>query len=94
MVELWHRMAVAADRLQGESENMEVEGLTMSEVGAAVSLLPAPGEEDEDFPSSMNILVLSCPDVTETLQTWLTTTMQAQQSILSSYLPNIPIPRD
>ena len=89
MVELWHRMAVAADRLQGESENMEVEGLTMSEVGAAVSLLPAPGEEDEDFPSSMNILVLSCPDVTETLQTCLTTTMQAQQSILSSYLPNI-----
>ena len=82
-------MAVAADRLQGESENMEVEGLTMSELGAAVRLLPAAEHEDEDFPSSMNILVLSCPDVTETLQTCLTTTMQAQQSILSSYLPNI-----
>ena len=91
MVELWHRLAVAADQLQGEieSEVVEVEGLTMSELGAAVRLLPAPEHEDEDFPSTMNILVLSCPDVTETLQTCLTTVMQAQQSTLSSYLPHI-----
>ena len=61
----------------------------MSEVGAAIPLLPAAEEEDEDFPSSMNILVLSCPDVIETLQTCLTTTMQAQQSTFSSYLPSV-----
>ena len=91
LVELWHRLAVAADLLQGEieSEAGEVEGLTMSELGAAVHLLPAAAEEDEDFPSTMNILVLSCPDVTETLQTCLTTVMEAQQSTLSFYLPDI-----
>ena len=61
----------------------------MSEVGAAIPLLPAAEEEDEDFPSSMNILVLSCPDVIETLQTCLTTSMQAQQSTFSSYLPSV-----
>ena len=61
----------------------------MSKVGAAIPLLPAAEEEDEDFPSSMNILVLSCPDVIETLQTCLTTTMQAQQSTFSSYLPSV-----
>ena len=90
MVDLWHRLAVVADLLLGEteSETREVEGLTMSELGAAVHLLPAAEEEDEDFPSTMNILVLSCPDVAENLQTCLTRVMQAKQSTLSSYLPN------
>ena len=88
MVDLWHRLAVASDKLQGEEEE-DVEGLTISEMGAAVRLLPPAEEEDEEFPIDMNILVLSCPDAVETLQVCLTNVMRVQQATLSSYLPLI-----
>ena len=89
MVDLWHRLAVASDKLQGEEEEEDVEGLTISEMGAAVRLLPPAEEEDEEFPIDMNILVLSCPDAVETLQVCLTNVMRVQQATLSSYLPLI-----
>ena len=33
MVDLWHRLAVASDKLQGEKEDVVVEGFAISEWG-------------------------------------------------------------
>lgn len=91
LVHLWHRLAVAAERL-AEGEGAEVDGVTVAEGGVAVRLVSATQEEDEDFPSDGNYLVLACPDVVEELQTCLTSVLEQALPTLVSHLPSL-LPR-
>ena len=90
--DLWHRLAVTAlwlEPLEGEQEQKEVEGLTVSSVGVAVRLLPAPLPMDEDFPPDLNFLVLSCPEVVERLQLHVTSLLLPLPRDIALYHPSL-----
>ena len=90
--DLWHRLAVTALRLEpleGEQEQKEVDGLTVSSVGVAVRLLPAPLPKDEDFPPDLNFLVLSCPEVVERLQLHVTSLLLPLPGDMALYRPSL-----
>ena len=91
LLELWHRLAETANLLAGV-DSQEVEGLTESDLGVAVRLLPAPAPEDTTFPPDTNFLVLACPDKTEGLQEGLTRLLGPLPPVMLRYAPSL-LPR-